>query len=77
MPRVPTEQYLQQVELAREVFATLPPPPESALCEQGAFDEEEVKAILDRYDLRRYAEVEWDYSRSLSGNYFADNPAAL
>ena len=42
----------------------------------GRADEDEVLAILDRCNLRRYAMEDEDYSQSLSGNYFEDNPAA-
>ncbi|RPD61239.1 PIN domain-like protein [Lentinus tigrinus ALCF2SS1-6] len=70
------ELYLEQVELARDVFQTLPPLPDLSLLEQGEVDEDAVCDILDRYGLRRFGADEWDYSQALSGNYFADNPSA-
>ncbi|RDX47303.1 PIN domain-like protein [Lentinus brumalis] len=75
-PHVPAELYLEQVELARAVFQDLPPVPDPALFEQGDVDEAAVSEILDRYGLRRFGADAWDYSEALSGNYFADNPAA-
>ena len=74
-PRVPAQEYLEQVALARTVFRTLPPTPEPTALIQGEANEEEVIDILDKHNLRRYAFDE-DYSQALSGNYFADNPAA-
>ena len=68
--------YLEQVELARDVFQTLPPLPDLSLLEQREVDEKAVSDILDRYGLRRFGPDEWDYSQALSGNYFADNPSA-
>ncbi|KAI0720678.1 PIN domain-like protein [Cerioporus squamosus] len=75
-PQVAPNLYLEQVELARDVFQTLPPVPDVTLLEQGEVDEEAVSDILDRYGLRRFGADEWDYSQALSGNHFADNPAA-
>ena len=75
-PRVPVEEYIQQVQLARQVFGTLPPPPDATQLEPGIFDEAEVMGVLDKFDLRRYATEDWDYSQALSGNFFADNPSA-
>ena len=68
--------YLEQISLARMVFQTLPPPPDKTAFRQGQVDEVEVKAILDRYNLLRFAMEDEDYSVALSGNYFADNPTA-
>ncbi|KAJ8474025.1 hypothetical protein ONZ51_g7496 [Trametes cubensis] len=76
-PRMPPAEYLQQVELARNVFQTLPPIPDPSLLHQGEVDEAAVWAIMDKYNLHRYIAEDWDYSQSLTGNYFADNPNAL
>ncbi|KAI0366819.1 PIN domain-like protein [Pilatotrama ljubarskyi] len=75
-PRVPPEEYLQQVELARLVFQTLPPIPEDAHLEQGKLDEQAVWAILDKYNLHRYVADDWAHQQALVGNYFSDDPAA-
>ena len=74
--RIPIGMYLEQISLARMVFQTLPPPPDKTAFRQGQVDEAEVKAILDRYNLLRFAMEDEDYSVALSGNYFADNPSA-
>ncbi|KAM5530246.1 hypothetical protein V8D89_012303 [Ganoderma adspersum] len=74
---VPLDFYLEKIALARTVFQTLPPiSPDMLDFGDGRVDEDEVLAILDRCDLRRYALEDEDYSQSLSGNYFEDNPAA-
>ncbi|KAI0760191.1 PIN domain-like protein [Fomes fomentarius] len=75
-PRIPKDVYLEQVQLARSVFHTLPPIPDIASFEPGEVDEEAVLEILDKHGLRRYGIEDIDYSHTLSGNYFADNPAA-
>ncbi|KAI0327229.1 PIN domain-like protein [Cubamyces sp. BRFM 1775] len=76
-PRIPPAEYLQQVELARDVFQTLPPIPDPSLLQQGEIDEAAVWTLMDKYNLHRYVAEDWDHSQSLLGNYFADNPAAL
>ncbi|KAI0642655.1 PIN domain-like protein [Trametes meyenii] len=75
-PRVALEEYLHQIQLARQVFQTLPPAPDSSLLQQRDVDEESVRAIMDEYNLGRYVMSNWDPSQALVGNYFADNPAA-
>lgn len=44
--------------------------------EPGEVDEEAVSEIFDKHGLRRYGIEDTDYSHTLTGNYFADNPAA-
>ncbi|OSD01476.1 PIN domain-like protein [Trametes coccinea BRFM310] len=75
-PRIPVEEYLQQIALARSVFNTLPPTPDASLLQQGVPDESAVWAILDKFGLHRYVADDWEHTHVLSGNYFADNPAA-
>ncbi|KAL1949219.1 hypothetical protein VTO73DRAFT_11025 [Trametes versicolor] len=76
-PRIPEAEYLQQVQLARDVFQTLPPTPDRTLLQQGEVDEDAVLAILEKYGLSRYVQAEdWDYGQALAGNYFSDNPIA-
>ncbi len=70
-------EYLQQVQLARNVFQTLPPTPDRVLLQQGEVDEDAVLAILEKYGLSRYVEAEdWDCGQALAGNYFSDNHIA-
>jgi flap endonuclease-1 len=72
-PRVPLEDYLTEVEVARSTFRTLPPIPNVELFEQQESDEDKVKEILRRCGLHRAAMVEWDYEEALDNNYFDDN----
>ena len=74
---MPKDIYLEQVQLARSVFETLPPMPEVDSLQLREVDQREVSDVLDKYGLRRYTLDEVDYSHLLSGNYFADNPAAV
>jgi flap endonuclease-1 len=77
-PHISPKLYLQQVEVARLVFHTLPPGPDASKLQNGEPDDEAVQEILQKYNL--WAELshnfQWDYSNALSGNYFQDNPAA-
>lgn len=78
-PRISLSAYLEQVQLAREVFYTLPPVPDATSFSAGEYNEEEVWTILDKYGLRRYVIEEFGAdcnNQMLSGNYFADNPSA-
>ncbi|KAI0356104.1 PIN domain-like protein [Trametes cingulata] len=75
-PRMPLEEYLQQVELARLVFQTLPPIPDGVRLEQGKVDEQAVWAIMEKYNLHRYLADELAHEQALVGNYFSDDPAA-
>ncbi|KAG6824527.1 hypothetical protein H0H87_011593, partial [Tephrocybe sp. NHM501043] len=73
------EAYLDQVEVARLVFCTLPPVPDESMLEQEDPDEKAVLELLQKYDLGR--EVmdmpDWDHEAALEGNYFQDNPSAV
>ncbi|KAI0819938.1 PIN domain-like protein [Trametes gibbosa] len=75
-PRISESEYLQQVQLARRVFQTLPPTPDTALLQQGEVDVDAVWAILEKYHLHRYVAEDWDYGHALTGNYFSDDPVA-
>lgn len=74
LPHISISAYLEQISLARSVFETLPPIPDTSCTAQGMYDEEEVMAILRRYDLHWAVENDWDYHTALDGNYFADDP---
>jgi flap endonuclease-1 len=71
-PRVPLEEYLTEVKVARSTFCTLPPIPNANLFEQHESNQGEVNEILQRYGLHRAAMVEWDYEEALNTNYFDD-----
>lgn len=77
-PRIPSPQYLQQVEVARVVFHTLPPVPCDSALQGQEPDDAAVQEILQKYGLWKELsqDFEWDYTRALSGNYFDDNPTA-
>jgi flap endonuclease-1 len=76
-PRVPTQIYLEEVEVARLVYETLPPLPHPRLLQPRENDDDAIQAILERYRLHRLSGYEWDYSTALDGNYFGDNPSAF
>lgn len=76
-PRIPISEYLQQVAVARAIFATLPPLPAREQLAQGAVDEARVNEVLHKYDLETYLrEEEWDYDSGVGTNYFGDDPRA-
>ncbi|KAF8586619.1 PIN domain-like protein [Ramaria rubella] len=74
-PHLSPEAYLEQVELARLVFETLPPPPDPKFLQPTESDEDLVTAILEKYGVHRAAMVDWDFAGALDGNYFNDNPS--
>ena len=73
---VVSAEYLERIGLARQIFGKLPPPPDPTQLHAGPFNEQAILDILTKYNLRRYASEESDYSYTLSGNYFADSPTA-
>ncbi|KAJ7927512.1 PIN domain-like protein [Mycena leptocephala] len=75
-PRVPPPAYLAEVELARLVFQTLPPVPDSQLLEQNK-DDEALSVVLQRFGLGKLLmdEEDWDFEDALRGNYFSDDPS--
>ncbi|THH21156.1 hypothetical protein EW146_g327 [Bondarzewia mesenterica] len=76
-PRQPLDTYLEQVQIARAVFETLPPVPEARLMQQGECDDKLVWDILQKFGLTRLVAYEdWDSTVALEGNYFSDNPSA-
>lgn len=76
-PRLPPPLYLQQVEVARVVFHTLPPVPDESALQGKEPDDAAVQEILLKYGLWKELshDAEWDHEHALSGNYFDDNPA--
>ena len=75
-PRIAPEQYLSEVVRARSVFENLPPAPDLAALEPVHADDEEVNAILHRYNLQREISDEWELRGALAGNLFQDDPSA-
>ena len=73
-PRLPADAYLEQVEIARLVFETLPPIPDPKLLQPTEIDEALVATLLDKYGVHREAMV-WDFASALDGNYFNDDPS--
>jgi flap endonuclease-1 len=75
-PRLPQKAYLEQVEVARVVFRTLPEVPDLSLLQPRASDMGAVWEILQKYRLHKASGYVWDYDAALVGNYFEDNPSA-
>ncbi|KAG9313407.1 PIN domain-like protein [Chiua virens] len=75
-PRVPVEEYLAQVGVARLVFQKLPPLPDVGLLSQTEGDPSAVLEIVQRYGLQRVLPGAWDAESALMGNYFGDDPSA-
>ncbi|KIY62912.1 PIN domain-like protein [Cylindrobasidium torrendii FP15055 ss-10] len=73
-PRIAVDDYLEEVKVARSVFATLPPVPDAAKNVQVHGDEEQVMKLLADFDLERMIGFDWDASGALDGNFFGDNP---
>ncbi|KAJ4490164.1 PIN domain-like protein [Lentinula aciculospora] len=78
-PKMSTQDYLRQVDMARKVFETLPPVPEDAVMrfrdgfwEGNVSDAGQVLFVMGKYGLSR--EVDWDSEDALKGNYFDDDP---
>ena len=76
-PREALALYLQQVEVARTVFHTLPPVPDASALQNQEPDDTAVQEILHKYGLWKELShgYDWSYPQALSGNYFDDNPA--
>lgn len=80
-PRVAPQAYLQQVQVARLAFTTLPPIPDPEELRQKEWDNAQVRSLLERFGLLRataaYFLDDWDYQEALAGNYFNDKPSSL
>ncbi|EKM58106.1 uncharacterized protein PHACADRAFT_88937 [Phanerochaete carnosa HHB-10118-sp] len=76
-PRVPLSLYLQQVEVARVVFHTLPPVPDESALQEKEPDDTAIQEILQEYGLWKELshDFEGDFTHALAGNHFDDNPA--
>ncbi|KAL1742547.1 PIN domain-like protein [Schizophyllum fasciatum] len=74
-PRVPVEEYLHSVAVARAIFATLPPLPAREALVQCEVDETRVHEVLHQYDLEAYLrDDEWDYDCGVGTSFFRDDP---
>lgn len=79
-PRSSTKEYLEQVALAREAFASLPPITkelETLMTIQEEDVSADVKRVMQKFGLARELVGEKDFSGALAGNYFADNPSFI
>ncbi|KAG7448688.1 PIN domain-like protein [Guyanagaster necrorhizus] len=74
--RLEPDAYLEQVRVARGVFTTLPPIPKKAVL-KGKRDDIKTMDILQKYNLSREIDPNWDYSTALAGNFFQDDPRAV
>ncbi|KAK0220252.1 PIN domain-like protein [Armillaria fumosa] len=74
--RLEPDAYLEQVRVARGIFATLPPIPKKAKL-KGKRDDNKTMNLLQKYKLSREIDPNWDYSTALAGNFFQDNPTAF
>ncbi len=74
--RLGPDAYLEQVRVARGIFATLPPIPKKAML-KGERDDNKTMNLLQKYKLSREIDLNWDYSTALAGNFFQDNPTAF
>ncbi|SJK98592.1 uncharacterized protein ARMOST_01860 [Armillaria ostoyae] len=74
--RLEPDAYLEQVRVARGIFATLPPIPKEAKL-KGKRDDNKTMNLLQKYKLSREIDPNWDYSTALAGNFFQDNPTAF
>lgn len=74
--KLPRDAYLTQINIAREVFRTLPPPPPVESLQKLEADDDLAKQILAQYDVERYAIDDIAESEALAGNLFSDNPSA-
>ncbi|KAK0192802.1 PIN domain-like protein [Armillaria mellea] len=74
--RLEPDAYLEQVRVARGIFATLPPIPKKAKL-KGKRDDNKTMNLLQKYKLSREIDPNWEYSTALAGNFFQDNPTAF
>lgn len=78
--KISRDVYLAQVQIAREVFGTLPPVPPSSALEAGVKSDKDITEIMQRYGLGFAHSENWDYTAAydslLGGNPFEDDPRA-
>jgi len=75
-PRVSSEEYLQQVVLARRVYSSLPAPPRASALKLKPPNEENISTVLRQYGLLWATFDESQSKTALSGNFYGDDPGA-
>lgn len=73
-PRTDISEYLEQIRVAREVFQHRPTVPAPKLLEVRQPNDSLVLEVLQRFQLRKFAEKDADFSSLLGVNYFSDQP---
>jgi flap endonuclease-1 len=73
-PKSTIPDYLEQVRVARAVFQLKPTVPVPKLLEVRKPNDSRVLAVLQKFQLQRFAEKDADFSSLLGGNYFSDQP---
>ena len=73
-PKTATPDYLEQIRVAREVFQYRPTVPAPELLEVQQPNDSLVLEVLQRFQLRKFAEKDADFSSLLGANYFSDHP---
>lgn len=77
-PRIPTGEYLQEVDAARTLFSTLPQKLGPGTTDKALYDDAAITDVLARYNIRRYqgTSPHWLATESALGeDYFHDSPA--
>lgn len=73
-PNQPPDVYLEQVEVARMVFDTLPTVPHKDRLDPKAYNEKEVARVLRKFDLGGV--LKESHENALTGNHFNDDPSS-
>lgn len=75
-PESDASEYLEQVELGREIFRSLPPVPSEDELRQRPMDDARVQAVVEGFGFSKEMLAQDDdfVAITLKGNYFGDNP---
>lgn len=74
-PKAAVSDYLEQIRVAREVFRYRPTVPSPERLEVQPPNDNLVLEVLQRFQLRKFAEKDADFSSLLGANYFSDHPS--
>jgi len=74
IPKSTVSDYLEQIRVARAVFRFNPTIPAPKLLEVQQPNDDLILEVLQRFQLRRFAEKDADFSSLLGDNYFSDQP---